>query len=101
MKLALPGQSCLKSRLITLLLLGNGTLLFGLTAGCVCYRLLFPLPLSLTGGHQPLFLFAFLQFAFALFGLAGLGWLLSRRIDRLISAPIRRLAEKMELVSES
>ncbi|OGU08579.1 MAG: hybrid sensor histidine kinase/response regulator [Geobacteraceae bacterium GWC2_58_44] len=37
----------------------------------------------------------------ALFGVAGLAWLLSCRVKRLISDPIRQLILKMELVSRS
>ncbi|WP_129127665.1 response regulator [Geomonas oryzae] len=101
MKLALPGQSCLKSRLITLLLAGNGLLLLGLAAGCLCYRILIPASPRLPGADAPLLLFASLQLIFALCGMTALAGLLSQRIDRLIADPIRRLTEKMEVVSAS
>ena len=93
MKLPWPGPSPLKSRLIALLLACNALLLSGLALFSLCVLPFVPKVL-------PLPLFASLLLILALLGLASLAVLLSRRIDRVIADPIRRLARKMEIVSQ-
>jgi len=96
------GKSRLKSGLIKLLLGCNALLLLGLTLGFACCQLfLASASTRLTPQASPLLIFASFQLIFALFGLAALAALLSRRIDRLISEPIRQLTWKMEIVSRS
>lgn len=100
MKLSWPGKSCLKSRLIRLLLGCNTLLLLALTSAFVCYHLLANLAPP-QPGRSPLLLFASPLFIMAAVGLAGLSALLSQRVDWLISEPIRQLSAKMEIVSRS
>ena len=97
------GKSCLKAKLMTVLLAGNALLLLGLLTGLACYLLA---PAAISQGvrmaHPPsLILFLSGELLLAGLGLAGLCELLSLRIKRLISDPIDRLTRKMEIVSHS
>ena len=92
-----PGKSCLKAKLITLLLGCNALALLTLTLSFVCYLRLVSQP-----AHPRPLLFFFLALLVCAAAVAGcLAWLLSRRFQRLISDPIRQLTRKMEIVSRS
>ncbi|WP_224981695.1 response regulator [Geomonas agri] len=98
MQLPWPGQSSLKSRLITLLLGCNTLLLLSLTLSFIYYQR--PASSTVTTGST-LPHFASFQLTLALLGSVALAAFLSRRIDRIISEPIRDLSRKMEIVSRS
>lgn len=96
------GKSCLKAKLMTLLLACNAVLFLVLIAGFACY-LRPPAAVShaLETAPRSMLLFLVAELLLGALGIAGLCELLSLRIERLISDPIHRLARKMEIVSHS
>ncbi|QWV92062.1 response regulator [Geomonas oryzisoli] len=98
MKLSWPGKSSLKSRLITLLLGCNTLLLLCLTLSFVSYH---PLASPTAPWNTRPLLFASFQITLTLLGSAVLAVLLSRRIDWIITEPIRDLSRKMEIVTQN
>jgi len=91
------GKSCLKAKLMTLLLGCNALLLIGMVISFVCREL----ALRHQQWNGGLFLFTLCLLFFSLLGLASLAALLTSRIKRFITDPIRHLTQKMEIVSHS
>ena len=84
-------QSTIRGKLLALLLVGNTLLCVLLLLGCLGFRLMHV---------TSLMLFSLLFSLGAALGVAATVRLLSNRITRLISDPIRDLTDKMEIVSK-
>ena len=95
----LPEKYCIKAKLMKLLAVGNSLLVLAITLAFICFELVRSRPAP--DGFSSTLLFAGLLLLFAVTGVAGLCWLLSYRIKRLISDPISQLTRKMEIVSRS